>query len=72
MTALAVQPLWKGATDETSAEIGENLCGAMLEAGFQKCRIEQRRLWPRMIVCVIGHGHALGPAPLEDAFPFEN
>jgi ubiquinone/menaquinone biosynthesis C-methylase UbiE len=55
LAALAVQPVWKEATDATAAEIGENLREAMVEAGFDGCRAEQRRVWPRMIVCVIGH-----------------
>lgn len=55
LVALAVQPLWKGATDATAVEIGENLREAMVEAGFGGCRTEQRRVWPRMIVCVIAH-----------------
>lgn len=55
LAALAVQPFWKGATDATAVEIGRNLCDAMVEAGFQGCRTEQRRVWPRMIVCAIGH-----------------
>lgn len=53
--ALAVQPLWKGATDNTAVKIGHDLREAMIEAGFDECRIEQKRVWPRMIVCVIGH-----------------
>jgi len=55
LVALAVQPLWKGATNAIAVEIGENLRQAMVEAGFDGCRTEQRRVWPRMIVCVIGH-----------------
>ena len=55
LAALAVQPLWKGATDDTAVKIGRDLREAMIEAGFEPCRTEQKRLWPRMIVCVIGH-----------------
>jgi ubiquinone/menaquinone biosynthesis C-methylase UbiE len=54
MAALAVQPLWKGASDDTAEQIGRDLRAAMTEAGFARCRIEKRRVWPRMIVCVIG------------------
>jgi ubiquinone/menaquinone biosynthesis C-methylase UbiE len=54
LAALAVQPLWKGATDATAVDIGRNLCAAMVEVGFDGCRVEQRRVWPRMTVCAIG------------------
>ena len=54
LAALAVQPLWKGASDDTAVEVGRDLRTAMTEAGFAGCRIEQRRIWPRTIVCVIG------------------
>lgn len=55
LTALAVQPLWKGATDDSAVKIGRDLREVMIEAGFDECRIEQKHVWPRMIVCVIGH-----------------
>jgi ubiquinone/menaquinone biosynthesis C-methylase UbiE len=54
LAALAVQPLWKGASDDTAVELGWDLRAAMTEAGLAECRIEQRRTWPRMIVCAIG------------------
>ena len=54
LAALAEQPLWNGATDAAAVKIAENLREAMVEAGFDECRTEQRRVWPRMIVCVIG------------------
>lgn len=55
LAALAVQPLWKGATNATAVEIGRKIREAMVETGFSECGIEQKRLWPRMIVCAIGH-----------------
>jgi ubiquinone/menaquinone biosynthesis C-methylase UbiE len=54
LAAFSIQPLWKGATDATAAEIGSNLRDAMAEAGFNQCRIEQKRTWPRMTVCALG------------------
>ena len=59
IVVLAVQPLWKGAPDHTAVQIGTDLCEAMSQAGFKNCRLEQRRLWPRLIACAIGQ---VGPA----------
>jgi ubiquinone/menaquinone biosynthesis C-methylase UbiE len=55
LALLAVQPLWKGADDATALEIGRDLRAAMAEAGFVRCSTEQKRIWPRMIVCAAGH-----------------
>ena len=54
LAAFSIQPLWKGATDATAAEIGSNLRDAMTEVGFNQCRIDQKRTWPRMTVCALG------------------
>lgn len=55
LAVLAVQPLWKGATDATAVEIAGDLCQAMIGASFIECHIDQKRVWPRMIGCAIGH-----------------
>jgi ubiquinone/menaquinone biosynthesis C-methylase UbiE len=39
LAALAVQPLWRRATDDSAVTIGRDLREAMIEAGFDKCRI---------------------------------
>ncbi|MGE5646593.1 MAG: class I SAM-dependent methyltransferase [Acidobacteriota bacterium] len=54
VAALAVQPLWKGASKASAAEIGRALAGAMAEAGFRGVEAAERHLWPRSMVCVFG------------------
>jgi SAM-dependent methyltransferase len=54
LAAFSIQPMWKGGTDGKAVEIGSDLKDAMVEAGFGNCRIEQKRTWPRMIVCALG------------------
>jgi ubiquinone/menaquinone biosynthesis C-methylase UbiE len=60
MAAFGVQPLWKGATNETAARLGQDLEEAMTDAGFGPVSTEQRRSPPRTAVCVIGYKSALG------------
>jgi SAM-dependent methyltransferase len=54
LAAFSIQPMWKGSTDGKAVEIGSDLKDAMVEAGFGNCKIEQKRTWPRMIVCALG------------------
>jgi ubiquinone/menaquinone biosynthesis C-methylase UbiE len=54
VAALAIQPLWKGASSVSASEIGRALASAMTGAGFRAVEAVERRLWPKSMVCVFG------------------
>jgi ubiquinone/menaquinone biosynthesis C-methylase UbiE len=52
--AIAVQPMQRGATAETTRQTGESLGEALLHAGFREVRIELHALRPTPVACALG------------------
>lgn len=51
---LAVQPMWKGATDDTTHEVALRLRSAMTDAGFSDLTLFEKTIKPRPVACVTG------------------
>jgi ubiquinone/menaquinone biosynthesis C-methylase UbiE len=54
LVALAVQPLNKGATEETAHQIGQALVEALIAAGFRSVKLEHCPMKPVSTVCALG------------------
>jgi ubiquinone/menaquinone biosynthesis C-methylase UbiE len=54
LIALTVQPRMKGATNETTEKIGNELMRYLNEAGFSNIKLETKHLQPVNAVCAIG------------------
>jgi SAM-dependent methyltransferase len=54
LAAIAVQPRWKGATEEDSNRMGLALTEAMRSAGFSEVRSEMLSLRPVSVACALG------------------
>ncbi len=54
LIVIAVQPMHKGATDETVYQTGQTLLNSFEEAGFKNSRLEVQPMKPRAVACVIG------------------
>ena len=52
--ALAVQPRNRGATDETTRQVGVGLSKALTAAGFEEVHSEFQQMRPVATVCVVG------------------
>lgn len=52
--AVAVQPLWGGATDETVRVVGHSLMDHLTTAGFVNVRLDVRPMRPVDVVCALG------------------
>jgi ubiquinone/menaquinone biosynthesis C-methylase UbiE len=51
--AVAVQPWFKGATAETSRQVGDALRDSLAEAGFDNVRLEFKKIWPTPVACAL-------------------
>jgi SAM-dependent methyltransferase len=61
--AIAQQPRCPGATDETSAQRGQQIAAHLTQAGFSDVRVETLKLKPA-VVCVLGvNARPLGASP---------
>jgi ubiquinone/menaquinone biosynthesis C-methylase UbiE len=52
--ALAMQPMWRGATAETAQQTGKALGEALIHAGFREVRVELHALRPTPVACALG------------------
>jgi SAM-dependent methyltransferase len=56
--AIAVQPRWKGATDEDAVQMAEDNLGRLRQAGFTDLRVERLGLRPIDAACALGRSPA--------------
>lgn len=54
MLAITVQPFTKGATEDTTKQIGREIMNQMQEAGFSDIKMELKYIKPVSTVCVLG------------------
>ena len=54
LMAVTLQPRSRGATDEMTRVIGEELLMNLEHAGFSECRVEVKRMHPVSVVCALG------------------
>jgi SAM-dependent methyltransferase len=52
--AVALQPRWKGATDEDAQAAGDELVAQLNAAGFDQVRLEVKHMKPVSVVCAMG------------------